>query len=343
MGALCSCMDTPSHNSQKSIEILNVLSSETNPDYQSEEVSQAQFQKALQVLSRRYLTAKLLAIIKDPSLFKLPYSFTPGPLTKYESDSIQASEAEYGLYYPQFSFGEYTVSLPLVSIDQILYQGEWDMVTKTPHGTGTSYCLVSHEKYVGQFSYGKKHGVGRLIKENGDIFEGSFDQDVMHGSGTYIDYLGKVYIGEFRNGEKNGYGKEQDRHESCYEGDFVDGVKHGNGKMIWADGRKYEGEFKEGRITGIGEFLWPDGKSYYGELLNEKLHGKGHVIFQDGSEYEGDFTDDLQDGQGVMKFSQDEFYEGEWKMGKQHGQGTYHNLSTGTSQSGLWSSGVLVS
>lgn len=343
MGSVCSCIDPPNPNSQKSIELLNVLSSETNPDYQLEDVSQVQLQQAIQNLSRRYLTSKLFSTLKNPSLLQIPFSFTPGPLSKYECDSIQALEAEYGSYNPQYLSGDYTVSLPLVTIDQLLYQGDWDIVTKTPHGIGTSYCLVSHEKYVGQFRYGKKHGLGRLIRENGDIFEACFFDGVVEGNGTYIDFEGKVYIGEFRNGEKCGYGKEQDRHESCYEGEFLAGVKHGTGKMIWADGRKYEGEFKEGKITGVGEFLWPDGKSYYGELVNEKLHGKGHIVFNDGSEYEGDFVDDLQDGHGIMKFNQDEFYEGGWKMGKQHGQGTYHNLSTGKSQNGMWSYGVLAS
>jgi hypothetical protein len=125
--------------------------------------------------------------MKSPKNLNLPYPLAGSSMSSQESSTIKLSELEYGVYNAHSSFGEYTIRHPLVQLPNFLYEGEWDMVTKTPHGSGTSYSASQQEKYCGQSKHGKRDGAGRLILNNGDIDEGEFKNGHMSGSGTLID------------------------------------------------------------------------------------------------------------------------------------------------------------
>jgi len=45
------------------------------------------------------------------------------------------------------------------------------------------------------FADGKKHGAGRMVFPNGDIYKGSFVKDEMHGAGTMLYKDGRFYKG----------------------------------------------------------------------------------------------------------------------------------------------------
>lgn len=83
------------------------------------------------------------------------------------------------------------------------------------------------ETYQGQLlPTGEKHGIGILILENGDRYEGSFVYDEMSGFGKFT----------WKNSG------------NVYEGDFVSDTMHGKGKFIWKNGEKYIGDYFEGIV-----------------------------------------------------------------------------------------------
>lgn len=82
--------------------------------------------------------------------------------------------------------------------------------------------LVDGSIHEGQYAEGKRHGKGRLVKPNGDIFVGVFQSDMM---------IKGIYT--WKSGER-------------YEGDFKNGVPHGKGKFISRDGKVTQGEFANG-------------------------------------------------------------------------------------------------
>ena len=52
-----------------------------------------------------------------------------------------------------------------------------------------------------------KHGLGKLIFENGDIYEGEFEADIMQGIGRYTSANPcEIYEGNFFEGSKEGLG-----------------------------------------------------------------------------------------------------------------------------------------
>jgi hypothetical protein len=48
--------------------------------------------------------------------------------------------------------------------------------------------------------------LGKLVLQNGDIYEGDFVENEFSGNGTYTFASGDKYVGEFRNGRYNGSG-----------------------------------------------------------------------------------------------------------------------------------------
>nr|CAD7196151.1 unnamed protein product [Timema douglasi] len=64
----------------------------------------------------------------------------------------------------------------------------------------------------------QRHGQGRALLPNGDVYEGQYRNGKRHGGGLYV----------FRGGAR-------------YEGQWKKGVKHGEGKFHYPDGSWYEG------------------------------------------------------------------------------------------------------
>ena len=257
-----------------------------------------------------------------------------------ESSIIKKTENEYGLYRTTPVWGELLVPFALVSYKDLFYVGEWDFILKVPHGTGISYDKHLDEKYSGNFKFGKKHGLGRVIFSCGDLYEGEFFEGEIHGNGTLLYIQGKVYIGEFVKGVKEGFGKEQDRHETCYEGEYLNDKRSGHGKLIWADGRVYIGEFLDDKMHGFGEYLWPDGRKYYGQWEKDKMHGEGNLLWDDGREYSGQYYKGLEDGNGKMLFANGDIYDGMWRDGKQHGIGILYKAEG--ENKGEWKNGNFI-
>lgn len=318
MGSACTCLQTPNDSNLKTNEIENLVSSETYPDWEMAKALTLVLNppRLLRRLLKTRLVSKYLEALKNPLLFKVPHPFCSRSLRSFEIELIRSIEEEYGEFRITPVWGDYIVTLPLIRIKDSLYEGDWDFFTKTPHGSGVLYNQKTCEKYSGNFKFGKRHGLGRVIQPNGDLYEGEFVEDEIQGFGTLIDHQGKVYIGSFNKGMKEGQGKEQDRHESCYEGEFEANMRHGEGRLIWGDGRCYVGEFFKDKMHGKGECVWPNEKRYYGDWRNGKMNGEGECVWEDGSEYVGGFVEGLQEGRGKLLLADGTFYDGFWKRGE---------------------------
>ena len=77
-------------------------------------------------------------------------------------------------------------------------------------GQGTFVSLDEKESYVGTFRMGKRHGQGRYIFRNGDVYEGEWLNDEMAGYEIYkFSQLGEQYCGKFLHRKRHGRGKYQ--------------------------------------------------------------------------------------------------------------------------------------
>ncbi len=116
---------------------------------------------------------------------------------------------------------------------------------------------------------------GRILYDNGDIFEG-----------------------HFKNGLPNGKGRKTKADQSFYEGNYVLGKCEGQGKLVMPDGAVYDGAWADNQFNGKGMFAEPDGSKYEGDYVKGLKHGYGKEELEDGS-YEGFFANDIRDGNGI--------------------------------------------
>lgn len=182
--------------------------------------------------------------------------------------------------------------------------------------------LIKGSKYQGEFINNKILGYGRLIDNEGSIYEGFFLPELLiHGFGLKIKLNKNKYIGFFNKGKKEGFGKEETP-EHTYEGDFFKDRKSGKGRIMYKfKNDSYNGEFYQGNINGLGEYRWNNGNIYIGSFLNGKMHGKGLYKWPDGSYYEGEYKNNLKEGFGVFRWKCGKIYEGNFMNGNPHGVG----------------------
>ena len=79
--------------------------------------------------------------------------------------------------------------------------------------------ILNFQEFEGERnSKQERHGRGKALLPNGDIYDGWYSRGKRHGQGIYI----------FRNGAR-------------YNGEWHKGQKSGQGVFIYPDGSKYEG------------------------------------------------------------------------------------------------------
>ena len=214
--------------------------------------------------------------------------------------------------------------------------------------------------YTGQYNdKGQYHGNGKLVDDDGTIYEGQWENGKIHGKGTEThpsrlhwyqgDFLngkrhgqgeeiylnGKRFTGTWHEGEKKGigHGKEIYADRSTFEGEFMDGQKH-NGTRLYPDGSYYVGGWKDNKQYGTGRAykLKQNHQTYTGDMLDGKKHGQGMTIFDttdqendlyDGQQYDGAWCKDEMHGKGKYVWKEGDSYEGDFVHGKFHGKGTY--------------------
>jgi hypothetical protein len=128
---------------------------------------------------------------------------------------------------------------------------------------------------------GAKHGFGKWIGANGDVYEGQWVDDRKHGHGKYTDADGHKYVGYFKNDNREGQCEFVYFDGSTYDGAYANDKKEGYGVFVYADGQKYEGQWSLGKRNGKGVFRYVDSTVYDGQWVNHKRDGKG--FFTDAS------------------------------------------------------------
>lgn len=140
---------------------------------------------------------------------------------------------------------------------KIIYNNGWiysgDIDEQSEHGCGTMFYGPddTYGYYRGEWSCGKRNGLGNRKYKDGSQYSGYWKEDQKHGKG----------IMTYGNG-------------STYDGEWKDGRAHGKGKIVYNDGSSYEGNWKEGKrgcgfvklktcvLTSLKERVFPvDGQS----------------------------------------------------------------------------------
>ena len=196
---------------------------------------------------------------------------------------------------------------------------------------------VGYEGERKHIYFGPKHGQGREVYANGDVYDGDFANDRRDGKGVYWYSNGNVYDGQWKDGHVHGQGLMKYVNGNIYEGEWVDDRRTGSGSFYWAEsGNYYNGEFKNGLAHGKGEFIYnaeepydvkytksgqsvtvrlyiPAGSIYNGEFIEGRREGYGRMQYGNGDEYEGEWKENVRCGHGRLKYANGEVCEGEWK------------------------------
>ena len=209
---------------------------------------------------------------------------------------------------------------------KIYFQGSFRESTNQKWGLGKEYFIehlgIKGEKeikfkYCGYFKFNEYHGIGMLIKENGECYYGEFRNGIKHGYGYLITNLFN-YRGFFHNNKFEGYG-EYTTKKYFYCGNFHQGIFNGFGFIRTENQNIFIGNFINGKVNGDGYYKWIDGQSYYGTWDNEKMNGYGEFIFKNGDMYIGGYRNDLRDGKGTYIFKNKCTLKGNWINGKKEG------------------------
>ncbi|KAJ8323914.1 hypothetical protein O5D80_007141 [Batrachochytrium dendrobatidis] len=105
----------------------------------------------------------------------------------------------------------------------------------------------------------ERHGTGKNLFVNGDVYEGAYIQSKRHGEGVYKWKAGHRYVGAYDNNQR-----------------------HGQGYFVYPDGSKYKGEFQHGKRHGQGTYVYVNGDVYQGAWEDNLKNGKGTYIYQNG-------------------------------------------------------------
>lgn len=81
-----------------------------------------------------------------------------------------------------------THSLAIISRDAVkmdkedkIYKGQW--IGNQRDGRGEEVNLEEKTYYIGEFKEDKKDGYGRIVMDNGIVYEGDWQEGVAHGEG----------------------------------------------------------------------------------------------------------------------------------------------------------------
>ncbi|CAK6970652.1 radial spoke head 1 homolog [Scomber scombrus] len=128
----------------------------------------------------------------------------------------------------------------------------------------------------GRNEAGERHGVGKAVLPNGDVYQGKYESGKRHGQGTY----------RFKNGAR-------------YVGDYYQNMKHGQGTFYYPDGSKYEGSWVKDLRQGHGVYTYPNGDMYDGQWLQHMRHGQGIYHYHDtGSKFKGSWVNGKMESAG---------------------------------------------
>lgn len=192
---------------------------------------------------------------------------------------------------------------------------------------------------------------GKILFDDGTVYNGSFLNNLPHGAGELCYLNGTIITGYFESNLNNLI----IINIKSFNGDVYSGqakkinytkyVPHGTGEMLFACGDVFDGEFVNGntirmqgnhqpsknkffenslqlaQFTGNGRIFYKNRNIYSGGIAKGIPHGKGSMRVASGEiSYAGDFQQGDKTGRGEMSW-ENGTYSGEVLLGKPHGQG----------------------
>ncbi|XP_017763359.1 PREDICTED: radial spoke head 1 homolog [Eufriesea mexicana] len=152
---------------------------------------------------------------------------------------------------------------------------------------------------------GDRHGHGKALLPNGDMYVGLYCKGLRHGRGLYVFKIGARYDGEWRHG-----------------------VKYGQGTFWYPDGTRYEGKYSAGewkRDTryGFGVYYYMNGDVYEGSWKKNLRHGMGSYLYADtNTKFMGTWIKDRMQGPGQLIHPRHRFH-GSWELNLPYGRGCF--------------------
>lgn len=142
----------------------------------------------------------------------------------------------------------------------------------TTHTFSDKHKTYPNCKYIGQWYFGKMHGIGHLEWPDGRVFTGQFDMNAMNGQGRLVVPNVSCYEGHFINGKYHGCGTMKLQHlNGTVDGFFKNGLEHGHCTLI-DDHKTYYGEYQNGAHNGYGVLDDSNtGEKYMGMFQGEPI------------------------------------------------------------------------
>jgi hypothetical protein len=173
----------------------------------------------------------------------------------------------------------------------------------------------------------RKHGKGKYIWENGDIYDGDWKDNLMAGQGKFIYANGDIHEGKWQNSLPSGKGIRQFNNGIIYSGNFHKGKCDGIGEKNWPDGSCFLGDWKENQRHGLGKLIIPNKVIFNGTWKHDKKNGSGYFtsVFPENQNnndenhnflsYYGAFIDDKKTGSWIKKLKNGKEIEEIWENG----------------------------
>ncbi|OMJ87789.1 hypothetical protein SteCoe_10436 [Stentor coeruleus] len=142
---------------------------------------------------------------------------------------------------------------------------EYEKTLRTKNVSMFRKIKIPEGVYIGEICGENLHGKGRILFNNGEIYEGMLIMNKMHGQGSYFYYNHSVYTGGFVMNKKQGKGyltlKDTSMYCGCWDDDFLEGVC-----IVKLNNQHVEIYFEKGKICG-GIKLICKGFSAYGKIM----------------------------------------------------------------------------
>ena len=151
------------------------------------------------------------------------------------------------------------------------------------------YPCICFRQYEGWYKDDLRHGRGKYMWSDRDIYDGEWKNHMKHGYGEFRFSSGAFYQGMWREDNRHGKGKYRLLNGEVYEGDYKDDLRDGEGTYLFRSGAKYEGTWRKHLKNGLGKLYSPHGNQlvYDGEWVTDKPQGYVDplLIFEDDIQY----------------------------------------------------------
>ncbi|KYQ51874.1 Radial spoke head 1 like protein [Trachymyrmex zeteki] len=170
---------------------------------------------------------------------------------------------------------------------------------------------------------------GKLEINSLGIYEGERNENgERHGNGKTLLSNGDIYVGQYRNGFRHGKGIYVFKNGARYNGDWRDGQKYGQGIFWYPDGTRYEGEWRRDTKHGFGIYYYVNNDIYEGSWKDDLRHGIGTYLYADTeTKFMGTWMEDRMQGPGQLIYARYHFH-GFWRLNLPYGRGcfTFENV-----------------